>query len=128
MGTLFKDPTAPINKVMVVDDSPVVRECVSEMLAAWGFDVIQAEDGLDALEKYQAHLGAISFVIMDIEMPRLNGIEATKKIHDIDPSVKVVISSGSNNPLPPEIKPCAFLPKPYRADALREIVRQVLNG
>lgn len=126
MGTQFMDSVALIGKVMLVDDD-MLRKCVSAILAAIGFDVIEAADGLEALEKFQVHHDTVVVVIMDINMPRLNGIEAIKKIREIDPSAKVIISSGRTEPMPTDLKPDALLPKPYTFSTLRDVIKQVIQ-
>lgn len=131
MGTLLQDRGKDYGfhgvKVLLVDDDVILRECISEVLFAVGFDVIEAKDGLEALRKYEAQRGAVALVIMDISMPRLDGIKATRKIREIDPFAKIILSSGRADPLPPDVVPDALLPKPYTLSALREVVKQVLQ-
>ena len=127
MDTLLTAAAVKVGKVLVADDDSMLRECISALLTAAGFEVIQAEDGLDALEKYRAHQCNISLVITDIEMPRLNGIETTKRLREIDPSVKVIVSSGSGKDVPKDVRPDAFLPKPYTGTSLNETVQRVLQ-
>lgn len=113
--------------VLFVDDDPMVRECASALLAALGFEVIEAKDGLDALEKFQANPRAFAVVIMDITMPRLDGIEATKKIKAVDSAAKVILSSGGSHQAPCEVAHEGFLPKPYRGRELLETIMKVLS-
>ena len=63
-----------VKKVMVVDDSRTMRQQVGIALTAAGYEVIEAEDGLDGLEKIQT-TADLSMVICDINMPRMNGLE-----------------------------------------------------
>jgi two-component system chemotaxis response regulator CheY len=61
-------------KVLVIDDSMMVRTQVKRALAAGGFDVVEAQDGVDALEKVQT-ITDLALVICDINMPRMNGLD-----------------------------------------------------
>jgi CheY-like chemotaxis protein len=117
-----------VGKILVVDDDPMLRDATSMMLASRGYEVIQAEDGQDALDQFRNHLGTIALVFMDVTMPRLGGIEATKMIREINPRAKVILSSGYSDRSPSEASPDAFLPKPFGFAGLHRIVQQVLQA
>lgn len=83
-------------RVLVADDDAEMREIVAEYLAGQGFDVLEAANGLEALlcvkrEQPQA-------VVLDINMPRLGGLEALKHIHAFSPATRVVVYSGAVEP------------------------------
>ena len=80
-------------RIMLVDDHTIVRQGLAKLLETEpGFEVIdQAEDGWEAIKKVEAHLPDV--VIMDIAMPCLNGIEATRHIKKISPETKILILS-----------------------------------
>jgi CheY-like chemotaxis protein len=113
--------------ILVVEDDPDLLSATSTILSMSGFNVLEAKDGVEALSKYRAHQHRISLVLMDVEMPNLGGIEATQKIREIDPSAKVVLTSGYSEHPVNVAHPDAFLPKPYRFDTLCEVVHKVLN-
>jgi chemotaxis protein histidine kinase CheA/ActR/RegA family two-component response regulator len=69
--------------VLVVDDSPIVRDLVSEALRSHGMLVIEAGDGVEALEKLEAH-PEIALVVSDVEMPRMTGLELIRAIRARD--------------------------------------------
>jgi CheY-like chemotaxis protein len=132
MGSLLnstrRDPVPQAGTVLVVDDEAVVRNCVAEIFGVMGFEVIQACDGLEALEVYQAQRGVITLVFMDITMPRMDGITSTQKIRAINPSAKVILSSGGfAEHLLSDAKPDAFLPKPYSHATFCDVVRRVIQ-
>ncbi len=78
---------------MIVDDSKFVRHSIKKMLVSKNQDIIgEAEDGIDAVEKYKSLQPEI--VIMDIMMPRKNGIEAMKEIMEYDKDCKIVVCSS----------------------------------
>jgi two-component system chemotaxis response regulator CheY len=76
MRTGAKDMQA---KILVVDDSLIVRQQVAWQLSQAGFEVIEAVDGQDAVEKLEA-TGDIKMVLCDVIMPRMNGIELLTKL------------------------------------------------
>jgi CheY-like chemotaxis protein len=132
MDSAFRpEPGGPGEKlglVLLVDDDCMLLETTTRMLSALGFEVIQAVDGQDALDQFQAHRGAISLVIMDIVMPRMGGIEATRRIKELDPTTKVLLSSGYTAEAITDAKADGYLAKPYRGRALCEAVQRVMQG
>jgi CheY-like chemotaxis protein len=119
-------------KILLVDDEVVLRESVGELLVALGYEVIQAVDGLDALEKFKANREEIGLVLMDLTMPRMDGREAFLAIRAIDPRVRVILSSGyteqdaTSRLIGSGL--AAFLQKPYRLKDLEEILKKVLGS
>ena len=65
--------------VLIVDDSRIIRQQVKQALAEAGFEVIEAQDGLDGLEKLKAHPETV-MMISDINMPRMNGLELIDQV------------------------------------------------
>jgi two-component system chemotaxis response regulator CheY len=65
-------------KILVVDDSPTIRQQVGAALTQAGFQVVEAVDGVDAFGKVDP---AIAMMICDINMPRMNGLELIEKLH-----------------------------------------------
>lgn len=84
--------TDPDSTLLVVDDDPDVRTLMSEYLQACGFRVMEGADGLEALEQMERIRPSV--VVIDLAMPRLGGIEAIKRIHAFDPSVRIVVVTG----------------------------------
>lgn len=78
--------------VVVADDDPDILAVLSEFLTGAGFAVITAANGLDALMQIKRHHPAA--VVLDLEMPRLGGLEAIKHIRSFDASITIVIVSG----------------------------------
>lgn len=79
-------------KVLVADDDPDVRGVIAEYLTTRGLDVIQAANGLEAL--LQVKRGAPKAVVLDVQMPRLGGLEAIPRIRAFDPSIVIVVITG----------------------------------
>jgi CheY-like chemotaxis protein len=116
-------------QILLADDEPGVRRVATRMLDKLGFDVILAEDGLQAVEIFHAQRNSIDIVILDLTMPRLGGQEACARIRQMDPGVPIILSSGYTEQ---EIQlrdqdpgPSAFIPKPYTLKRLRRILNEV---
>ena len=116
-------------QILLADDEPGVRRVATRMLDKLGFEVILAEDGLQAVEIFNARQDGIDIVILDLTMPRLGGHEACARIRQMDPRVPIILSSGYNEQ---EVRiggedpgPSAFIPKPYTLKRLRRILNKV---
>lgn len=68
-------------KILVVDDSRLIRQIVTECLKGYGHEIVYAENGYEGLQYVADH--SIDLILMDVEMPNLNGIEATKAIREL---------------------------------------------
>lgn len=123
--------TSNVATVLVVDDELFFREVLKKMLAGDGF-VIAAEacDGAEAVQKFRET--APSLVLMDIYMPVLNGIEATREIMAVNPSAKIVICSGTgyDDDINAALKAGAkgVIYKPFFDEEVLEISRTVLSS
>jgi two-component system, chemotaxis family, chemotaxis protein CheY len=76
-------------KVMIVDDSLFMRNHITRLLAQNGYDTVSAEDGEQALSNYRRDRP--DAVLMDIMMPRKDGLEALSEIRQIDPQARVIM-------------------------------------
>jgi two-component system cell cycle sensor histidine kinase/response regulator CckA len=81
-------------RVLVVDDEPGVRRVASKILASAGIDVIEAADGLEAVERFRANAESIDCVLLDLNMPKLDGEEVVRELKALYPDVRIVLSSG----------------------------------
>ena len=115
---------------LVIDDDEMIRTAVARILERSGFEVLTASDGVEGCEVFAANREKISFVLLDMAMPRMNGAEAFKKLHSIDPKVRVILSSGF-----PESDmraqfgdhaPAAFIQKPQPMSVILDKIRAVL--
>ena len=81
--------------ILVVDDERAIRKLVSECLARCGHRVLVAVDGLDALRKFRAHPDEIDMVVLDVDMPHMDGAECLRQIRRLKPAVFVLLATGS---------------------------------
>ncbi len=80
--------------LLFAEDEEAVRTITESMLKMFGFEVITAVDGQDAIEKYESKKDQIDIVVLDMSMPRLSGRETFKYLHDKFPDLKIVIATG----------------------------------
>lgn len=117
--------------ILVVDDEETVREVARSILEEFGFDVLLASDGVEALEVFEDNANGISMVLMDLSMPGMGGIETFRQLKHRWEDVKVIISSGYTEEDTVSVfsgnGPDDFIQKPYRANELISKVRRVLG-
>jgi DNA-binding NtrC family response regulator len=82
-------------KVLIVDDERSIRRTLREILEFEGYTIEEASDGLEGLEKLKA--GAFDLVILDIKMPKMDGMEVLERIQILAPDVPVIMISGHAN-------------------------------
>ena len=119
-------------RVMIVDDHAVVREGLKNYLGAvGGFEVVgEAANGADALEA--AKKSRPQVVLMDLVMPVMDGIEATRKFHETLPAVKVIVLTSfvDDGKLFPALRAgaVAYLLKDVQPEELAETIRAAARG
>ncbi|MBP8984267.1 MAG: PAS domain S-box protein [Syntrophobacterales bacterium] len=116
--------------ILLVDDEEVILEVSREMLEALGYKIFWADNGWDAVDIYAENRGEIDLVILDMIMPGMSGSETFDKLKEINPHVKVILSSGySMNGMAANImeKGCrGFIQKPFNLEQLSSSVRKAL--
>ncbi len=80
--------------VLVAEDDATIRELAESILKKFGYNVILAHDGADAVEKFKAHSDEIAIIVMDMIMPRKSGKEAYEEICKVRADVKILFMSG----------------------------------
>ncbi len=111
-------------RILVVDDEPVVCESIKLMLVYDGHSVEMANSGAEALEKFNP--SAFDLVMTDFYMPRMRGDELARLIKERAPEMPVILLTA----FPPEIKPEAIdivLTKPFYFDTLRAGLSKILQ-
>jgi two-component system, cell cycle sensor histidine kinase and response regulator CckA len=114
--------------VLLVEDEEPVRKMAVTMLTRLGFSVLQARDGLDAVEVFRHHGDEIRLVLCDLTMPRMSGWETLTALRTLSPDLPVILASGhdegrviaDNHPQ----RPNAFLHKPFSRKELSDAIRK----
>jgi PAS domain S-box-containing protein len=119
--------------ILIVEDDPAVRRGAVATLARLGYRVLEAGTGLEAMERWERHGGAVDLLLTDMVMPGpMTGLELAERLQQLRPGLKVVISSGyttdqSGHPLrwPESV---TFLAKPYTPQSLAATLRECLGA
>lgn len=127
-------PRAHGELILVVEDSPDIREMTAAMLTRQGYRVIMAADGAEAVTLFNQRASEIRLVISDLRMPNLDGAMLARVLHRLNPAVKILVVSGnqprapwSTNPWPDNFA-ADFLPKPFKPDVLLRKVRELIHS
>ena len=119
--------TAAGTWVLVVDDESTVRRFILRVLQREGYGVVEAQDGMEALELIKQGGTSFEVVVTDIVMPRLNGVELMQALSISHSDLPVILISGYATAALANMgiaTPCAILPKPFPPERLLEEVRR----
>jgi two-component system, chemotaxis family, sensor histidine kinase and response regulator PixL len=135
--TVQPPPPPPLKRtrtrVLVVDDSVTVRQMVSLTLQGAGYEVVQAQDGLDAIAQLEKHPD-IKFITCDVEMPRLNGFEFLMRYSQeagITHVPVVMLTSRSNDKhqqLAMQLGASAYMTKPFSDERLLQLADELIGA
>ncbi|MEW6734202.1 MAG: response regulator [Acidobacteriota bacterium] len=123
-------PTGNGEMILIVDDEAAIREITKSTLAAYGYNVLTASDGAEALAICAKNIGQIDLVLMDLMMPVLDGVATIKTLEKLDPNLKIIPTSGLLTKADvdmPSVRVKAFLPKPYTTESLLKTVWKALH-
>lgn len=118
--------------ILVVDDEPILLELMHDILGELGYEILLAEDGVEAMDIYDMRWRSIDLVLLDVVMPRMGGRETLNAMRGINPEVRVVLCSGylreTDVDAPPMAGVHGFLRKPYDREKLANAVARALGG
>ena len=117
--------------ILVADDDPAVASLVKKILEEFGYKVIEARDGENAIEQFLKHKDDIHLLLLDVIMPKKNGKEAYDAIREIKPEIKAVFISGYSAEIIDEqaiIAGLHFIGKPVSPEELLFKIREVLDN
>lgn len=118
------------NRILIADDEDSIRELLSRALSEKGYAVETAKDGVEALERVERQ--QYSLVLLDIWMPRMNGLEVLSKLHARPSPPRVIVMTADNTPetLLHAVREEAYhcVPKPFSLHSMTDLVERVLTS
>lgn len=118
-------------RILVLDDEPLLLDLAGELLRSLGYDVALYSDPDEVLSYYQEHASEIDLVLLDIVMPKRDGVEVFEEMRRINPSARVVVASGySANAASDDLLKAgalAFVQKPFDQADLSAVVAKALS-
>jgi two-component system, cell cycle sensor histidine kinase and response regulator CckA len=117
--------------ILLADDEASVRTYIRNILRQEGFQILEAVDGVDALQKVERHQSPVDLLVTDIRMPRMDGVALARSVNEKFPATPILYISGFPLDLDEErtlhsATICAFLAKPFSRQTLVEAVRKCL--
>ena len=116
-------------RILIVDDSGLARRRARSILEGAGFEVIEAEDGMSAIETYFVNKPDV--VLLDLVMNGMYGLEVLARLREMDPNARVIVVSAdiqtSSHELVAEGGAAGFLVKPVDANEVLSLVRSTLG-
>lgn len=117
-------------RILLADDLSFMRMMQKDILESKGYEIVgEAGDGIEAVKKYRELRPDV--VILDITMPYMNGLEAMKKIFQIDPNAKIIICSalGQQQLIIEAIKAGVkdFIVKPFKPERMLSAIRKAMG-
>ena len=117
--------------VLLVDDEEIVVGVGKQMLERLGFSVLTAKNGQEALDIYMDNREAVDLVLLDMIMPGMEAGDAYDKLADINPAIKVLLSSGyglDQKAMGILDRGCSgFIQKPFNMQVLQEKIGEILS-
>ena len=119
-----------MKNILVVEDNRSIRLLISELLKAEGYSVESAKDGVEGLEKLSTR--HFDLILLDIWMPRMNGLQFLAKLRDLPAPPKVIVMTADNTPetLLSAVREQAYqyIAKPFQPKELQQMVSNVLSA
>jgi len=117
--------------VLLVEDEDQVRGVARALIESFGFCVLEAGNGKEALELYRGNAGEIRLVVTDMGMPVMDGCDLVLELLKLAPDLPVVVSSGfGDHDVASRLDPAliaGIISKPYKGSQLREVLRRVVR-
>lgn len=115
--------------ILIIDDEEMIREIAHDMLDHLGYNIILAANGEEAIEIFQEKNHCIDLVLVDLIMPKMNGIICLQKLKEINKDIPIVVASGltevSKKKSVLEMGAHDYLEKPYSIKSLQEVCTKV---
>jgi DNA-binding NtrC family response regulator len=121
-----------LKNVLIIDDESTVREAVADILELIDVGVIEAGNGEEGLELFRQFRPKIDVILLDMQMPVMNGEETFHHLRTIDPNAQIIISSGYSEAETMQYFVgqglVFFLQKPYDIDQLIATIERVIDS
>lgn len=115
--------------ILVVDDEPIVRELVQQMLMLLGYGVLTACNGAEALAACDEHQDTIELVLTDVRMPEMNGFELSDSLKQVRPGLGLVFMTGYTPDDFTQLQhPTTWITKPLTLSRLAWAIREALDN
>ena len=123
-------PPRPRSRVLIVDDEQVVRRALQRILERDGHQVTLAEGGQEAIDLYAARWRDLDVVVLDVTMPDIDGREVLRRMREVNPDVRAILSSGYTVESDPSLSVAGtwVLEKPYTPDQVRVAIADAMEG
>jgi signal transduction histidine kinase/CheY-like chemotaxis protein len=125
-------PAPKAKHILIIDDEQMVRNYAVRALRTLGYRVSFCGDGEEAADLYRDHYRDIDLVMLDLIMPRLDGVETFRKLKEINPAIRAVLISGYSDPAAIEVLTqegvLGFIHKPFDIDNLARELNEYLEG
>jgi len=126
-----KEVSSGCSAVLFVDDEEIIRRIGTQILEREGYRVFTACDGIEALGVYEQNKNIIKCVILDLVMPRLDGMQTFKQLRRSVPELGIILTTGYGEDEIRKrfgsLKLQGFLRKPFSAGSLSKMVREAIN-
>lgn len=116
--------------ILIVDDEPELRSLIAEGLGLHGYSCETAENGNDALKKFEADAQSFGMILSDITMPGMNGLDLVRAIRERGSQIPIFLVTGhvlATETLPSDLKVTALIEKPLDLGDLAARIKQALT-
>ncbi len=118
--------------ILIIDDEEHVRGLLKDVFESKGYNTLVAADGMEGVELYKKNYTTISLVLIDMVMPKMDGIETYREMKNINKNLKAIVATGfSSESKIKEIQECGikyFIKKPFDIEELLSLVRNVIDS
>jgi len=118
--------------ILLADDEAPLRQTSKHILESLGYRVLEASDGKEAVDVFSAHSDAIELLVLDVMMPRMGGVEAADRIHEMKPDMPLIFATGYDRKSLPndagELRNYLVLSKPFSIQMFSKGIRDLLDG
>lgn len=130
--TISRQAVGGTETILVAEDNEDLRRLIRKVLRAKGYQVVEAVDGTDAVNRFIEHQDKIDMLLLDVVMPNLSGKETLDRIRDSKSSMRVLFVSGYDGDIIIDkgvnTDVSHYIAKPFEPDELLNKVRQILDG